>query len=311
MLHNVSNPDIHLLRVFAAVVEAGGFSAAQISLNVAQSTISTQMTDLESRLGMRLCNRGRTGFSLTDDGRVVYEAAQELFRSLGNFTNKVNDRRVGLAGTLRIGYADALIGNSDFKLVEAISLFISDAPDVELEVNTANPLVIEHGVLDGRYHIGIHTFPNHAPGLTYATIFSERQTLYCGEAHPLFEVAETEMKSKDVEQLPYARRTYYGGTLQTGAFRPKNVVANSDTMEALGLLILSGKVIGHLPTKWAEGGRIHGRLRAILENKFSYESNFEVVVKTGAQHTKLVRTFLQELFSLYGGSNMGIKPKRS
>jgi len=311
MLHNLSNPDIHLLRVFVAVVKAGGFSAAQISLNVAQSTISTQMTDLETRLGMRLCNRGRTGFSLTDDGRAVYDAAQELFRSLGNFRTKVNDRRGGLAGTLRIGFADALIGNSDFRLDEAISRFVSVAQDVEFELNTVNPLDIEHGVLDGRYHLGIHTFPNHAPGLTYTTLFSERQTLFCGEGHPLFDIAGSRLKAKEVEQLPFVRRTYYGGTLQTGAFRPKNIVASADSMEALALLILSGKSIGHLPDEWARGSCIRSKLRPLFERKFSYDSQFEAVFKTGAQHTKLVRTFLQEMFTLYGVSHCGIKPKYS
>ncbi len=188
MLHNVSDPDLRLLRVFMTVVEAGGFSAAQISLNVAQSTISTQMTHLETRLGMRLCNRGRTGFSLTDDGRVVCEAARELFRSMSTFRTKVNDRHDGLAGTLQVAFAAALLGNPDFKLDVAISRFVTDAPDVELELKTTNPFDIKHGVLDGRYHAGIHTFPDHAPGLTYTKLFAERQTLYCGAGHPFFEV---------------------------------------------------------------------------------------------------------------------------
>ena len=292
------------------VVEAGGFSAAQISLNVAQSTISTQMTDLETRLGMRLCNRGRTGFSLTDDGRVVYEAARELFRSMSTFRTKVNDRRGGLAGTLQVAFADALLGNPDFKLDVAISRFATEAPDVELELKTANPFDIEHGVLDGRYHAGIHTFPNHAPGLTYTRLFAERQTLYCGEGHPFFEVPDSELKPGEVEQLPFVRRTYYGGTLQTGTFRPRNAVANADSMESLALLVLSGEVIGHLPAEWVRNSCAGPRLRALLEDKFSYDSNFEIVVKTGAQHTRLVQTFLREIFTLYGVGNMGIKPMR-
>ena len=54
MLTNLAEGDIRLLRVFAKVVEAGGFSAAQISLNVSQSTISTHMMALEQRLGVKL-----------------------------------------------------------------------------------------------------------------------------------------------------------------------------------------------------------------------------------------------------------------
>ena len=45
-LHTV---DLKLLRVFAEIVKCGGFSAAQAALNIGHSTISDQMTHLESR----------------------------------------------------------------------------------------------------------------------------------------------------------------------------------------------------------------------------------------------------------------------
>ena len=75
MLTNLSEGDIRLLKVFAKVVEAGGFSAAQIDLNISQSTISTHMTSLEQRLGVRLCERGRSGFHLTERGKLIYQEA--------------------------------------------------------------------------------------------------------------------------------------------------------------------------------------------------------------------------------------------
>ena len=42
--------DLHMLAVFMTVVECGGFAAAQVTLNVGQSTISRQIGDLETRL---------------------------------------------------------------------------------------------------------------------------------------------------------------------------------------------------------------------------------------------------------------------
>ena len=113
---SVSNPDLHLLRVFMAVTESGGFSPAQLVLNVSQSTISTQMADLESRLGMTLCQRGRSGFALTEDGRAVYGAAQELFRSCATFADRVDARRGEVSGDLRVGMADGLLDNPDFPI---------------------------------------------------------------------------------------------------------------------------------------------------------------------------------------------------
>ena len=299
MLHALSAPDIHLLRVFVAVVECGGFSAAQISLNVAQSTISTQMADLETRLGMRLCNRGRAGFSLTDDGRAVYKATKGLFRSIDQFTDQVNTRRGGLTGELRIAFADALVGNPDFLLEQAIRRFRERGSDVVFDLNTVNPLGIEQGVLEGRFHVGIHTFPSHAPGMIYRRLFVEPQALYCGRLHPLFQVAEGDLTPADVEARPYARRAYYGGTLQTGAFRPAVVAASADSMEALLLLILSGEFTGHLPSGWAKAWVRRGEIRPLLADRFSYGSQFEVVFRTGTQLTNLINAFLSDLHGVY------------
>ncbi|MFP3499606.1 LysR family transcriptional regulator, partial [Pseudomonas sp. SIMBA_059] len=56
MLGQVHDPDLHLLRLFVTVVEAGGFSAAQGVLGLSQPTISQRMAQLETRLGYRLCS---------------------------------------------------------------------------------------------------------------------------------------------------------------------------------------------------------------------------------------------------------------
>jgi hypothetical protein len=53
-LAQVSDFDIRLLRIFRAVVECGGFSAAENVLGIGRSAISQQMSDLEQRLGLRL-----------------------------------------------------------------------------------------------------------------------------------------------------------------------------------------------------------------------------------------------------------------
>lgn len=68
-LGQVSDFDIRLLRIFKTIVECGSFSAAESTLGLSRSAISLHMGDLEKRLGMRLCQRGRAGFALTDEGR--------------------------------------------------------------------------------------------------------------------------------------------------------------------------------------------------------------------------------------------------
>src|ERR1700742_1784447 len=105
----LTNPDLNLLRVFVTVVNSGGFSAARTELNVSQPTISMRISDLEARLGMRLCERGRGGFKLTAEGQKVYEASLNLFQSLETFRAGIGAVRGRLVDELHIGFADATV----------------------------------------------------------------------------------------------------------------------------------------------------------------------------------------------------------
>ena len=98
--------DLHLLAVFMTVAQCGGFAAAQVALNVSQSTISRKIGDLERGLGMRLCQRGRAGFHLTDKGRVVYEACEHLSTALESFRTTVGALHGELVGELSIAVID-------------------------------------------------------------------------------------------------------------------------------------------------------------------------------------------------------------
>ena len=138
-----------------------------------------------------------------------------------------------------------------------------------------------------------------APGMVYRRLFVEPQTLYCGRLHPFFDCDEGALTPAEVEARPYARRAYYGGTLQTGAFWPAAVAASADSMEALLVLILSGEFIGHLPSGWAEAWVRRGEIRPLLAKQFSYESQFEVVVRSGSQLTALIEAFLTDLYAVY------------
>jgi len=74
----LSDIDLRLLRVFIAVVEAGGFAKAQETLGISQPAISAQIAKLENRLNLRLCHRGPQGFALTELGEQILLEAQSL-----------------------------------------------------------------------------------------------------------------------------------------------------------------------------------------------------------------------------------------
>jgi DNA-binding transcriptional LysR family regulator len=294
MTPKLNDIDVKLLRVFAALVEAGGFAAAQAQLNVSPSRISTQIADLEARLGMRLCQRGRVGFRLTDKGRAVYEASQRLFAGLEDFRAEVGAMRGRLVGELQIGVVDNTISNPDSRLDDAIARFRGRDNDVHIVMHIAAPSELERAVLDGRLHAAIGAFHHHAAGLAYERLFVEEQTLYCGRRHPLFARPPETLTRADVAAAALCPSRLHGGTKakRPATFRP---AATAYHMEALAVLVLSGRYIGYLPTHYAAPWVERGHMRPLLPRDLAYHSLFEVTTRKGTHRILVVRAFLDDL----------------
>src|SRR3954469_23412050 len=71
--------NLHHLRLFAAVVDHGGFTRAAAALNLSQPAISKSLKELESELQLSLLDRGGKSIRLTEAGKTLYSRARELF----------------------------------------------------------------------------------------------------------------------------------------------------------------------------------------------------------------------------------------
>ncbi|PHN27277.1 hypothetical protein AO240_05465 [Pseudomonas sp. ICMP 460] len=133
-----------------AVVEAGGFSAAQNELNVGLAAISKQISDLEIRIGMRLCTRGREGFALTEEGKWVYQASIELFTSVDSFRDKLSSAQNELIGDLSVGVIDNTVSDVNSPLVAALGKLHSQSPKIRLRLHASQLDEVERGLVEGR-----------------------------------------------------------------------------------------------------------------------------------------------------------------
>ena len=296
--------DLRLLSVFSTVAECGGFSAAQVELNVSQSTISSQMADLEAKLGVRLCERGRAGFRLTDEGRHAYEATQRLFRSLDSFRAEMEAYRGRLAGELHIGTVDSVVTNPQFRLRQAIERFKSRDGKVNLTMHVGEPTEIERAIVDGRYHVGIGGYSNRLSGVDYRPLIRERQYLYCGSNHPLFGHAGNGVGIPDLKAFEFVKRTYVpDAQLPEGG--GMNATALAANMEASAILILSGQFIGFLPEHYATRWVTAGDMRAIRPDVMYYDSQFELLVRKGRPRQLAVELFVEDLVAEFDRPDTG------
>jgi LysR family transcriptional regulator, transcriptional activator for bauABCD operon len=291
MLGSISDIDLRLLRVFMTVVRCGGFAASQAVLNVSQANVSMQMKQLEERLGVRLCHRGRSGFWLTEEGKEVHEASLSLFRSLDEFRTSVAYSSGRIAGRLYISVIDNSIFNADFRLHRAIRRLKEQDSRSEVVLHVVAPNEVEQMVLDGSCDLGIGFFPARRQGLEYQPLFTSRMNLYCGREHPLFDRAPNQLSLETVLAEQHAARGYVSNA-QLPSFERKLLVgASSATVEGLVTLVLSGKYTAYLPDHYAAHWTARDEIRAILPNTIGYTTLYQMVVQKGKKASKL-RTFL-------------------
>lgn len=272
---SLADVDLRLLRVFNAIVQANGFSAAEETLGMTQATISVHMRNLEDRLGVRLCERGRGGFFLTAAGRHVHSAMLDLFGSLQRFHGAVADARGELTGDLTFGTVDAMATNGKLNLDRAMAAFNARAPQVRLFIDIASPQDLARGLLTGRYQVALLPTDQPPAKMESVEVFRERQNLYCGRGHPLFTVADDDLTDDRLAAHPFAGRSYMTEAARCGiAFEQRAVTAH---MEGTLLLLLSRAYVGFLPDHFAAPHEAVGRLRALAADRASFNDTFHIV----------------------------------
>ncbi|GAA3544675.1 LysR family transcriptional regulator [Zobellella aerophila] len=296
-LHDV---DLKLLRVFATIVKCGGFSAAQAALNSGQSTISEQMAHLEARLGVKLCQRGRSGFRLTEQGVAVHEATLRLLSAVENFCMDADVLKQQISGKLNLGIIDSTITDPDSPIPRTTQRFVSRGHDVHLNVYIGSPAELEERVLDGRLHLAVGHFPIHVAGLSYAMLYQEASGLYCGRRHPLHG-----SKAKGAEQLKQigTSRIAVRGYMQNDELELLGVgkaAATVDNIEALAILIISGAYLGFLPVHFAAQWVKTGDMRQLAATQLRLISPFDVITRRGIAPPPILRAFIEDLSACSG-----------
>lgn len=303
-MKQLQDVDLKLLRVFMAIVKCGGFSAAQATLNMSQSSISEQMTNLETRLGMTLCERGRGGFRLTEHGSATYEATRRLLLAVDNFCTETSALKQRISGKLYLGIIDNTISDADSPLTRALRRFVSRGHDVHLEVYIGMPAELEERVLDGRLHIAIGHFPLPVAGLDYSQLYQEPDGLFCSRHSQLF--AANDEQPELFEHIAASHIVARGYLQQRDLqqLQAHKAAATVDNIEAQAMLILSGAYIGFLPSHYASRWVVSGDMRQIAPQRFRSDWPFTAITRKSVPQSAVLRAFLADLLPDRQGSSI-------
>jgi DNA-binding transcriptional LysR family regulator len=300
-LGQLSDMDLRLLRIFKSVVECGGMSAAELELNIGTSTISRHMKDLETRLGLVLCRRGRGGFAVTAEGERIYQETLRLLASLEGFRASVDDIHLRMGGQLEVALFDKTASNPECRVAEAVRLFHDAAPDVGLALHVASMPVIERGLLDGRFHVGVLPAHRKSRSLAYRDLFGETMLLYCGRWHPLFGRAQPGLTWAGLRAHAFAGLGYHSPNMELSHRERLQRKSTGFDQEAIATLVLSGRFLGFLPDHYARAFEAAGAMKPVLAKRFRYECRFVSVMRRSPEPSRPAQLFADCLARAHAG----------
>ncbi|MEO0981499.1 MAG: hydrogen peroxide-inducible genes activator [Pseudomonadota bacterium] len=164
-------PTLRQLAFLAAISETGRYGEAARRLGVSQSAVSAQIDALETRLGVRLLERGRHGATLTPAGDEVVRKARQVLELVGEIEAVAAQRASNLGGLIRLG---ALATLGPYLLPYVTPRLHADYPDLRLFVREAPTVELEGLILDGGLDAALATAPEAATGLVSEILFTER-----------------------------------------------------------------------------------------------------------------------------------------
>lgn len=288
--------DLKLLRVFDAIVTCGGFSAAQALLNIGQPAISEYMTRLEIRLGAKLCERGRSGFRLTEAGIAHHAALRRLLAAIDEYGAQTASLRAGVGGKVHLGIIDNIITDPASPVPRAVRELSSQNPQAHVDLHIAPPNELEALVLNCRLHMAIGNFPHDGAGLAYTALYDELHGLYCGRTSPLHGRA-AEPGGALLRDVRQARIVTRGHLTQPSldAIGAAESAATVDSLEAQAILVMTGAYIGLLPRHYAQRWVESGDLQPLLADSVVLRSPFRLAVRKGGLQPPPVAALIQSL----------------
>jgi DNA-binding transcriptional LysR family regulator len=144
--------NLHHLRLFAAVVEHGGFTKAADALHLSQPAISKSLNELERQLNLTLLDRGGRSVRLTDAGQALYARARELFGVERVAEQELREIRGLKRGVLRIGASTTI---ATYMLPPYLGRFHLRHPGVRIRAASANTRTVLRMLLESRVDVAL------------------------------------------------------------------------------------------------------------------------------------------------------------
>lgn len=284
------------IRIFVAVVRAGGFSLAARQMGLTRSAVSRRVDQMESRLGVRLVTRTTRRFALTEAGAVLFDRCARIAQDIADAERAIREDFGAPRGDLRVNCA-VMIGLK--LIIPRLKGFARAYPHMRVHLDLSDAPLTRG---DTQYDIHIRLGETDDPALVARRLARSRRILCAAPAY----IAEFGRPSS-VEDL--GRHTCLlisglGIDSNTWLFRDGNRV---EKLRVRGTMVfnsgdghyealVAGLGIGRVTEILARADIASQRLIPVLENRHAGDPEPILALYEGGKHTpKKTRAFVEYL----------------
>lgn len=178
----IERPTFQQLAYLVALADHGHFGRAAAACFVSQPGLSSQVRELERRLGATLVERAPRAIRLTPVGREVAERARRVLRDLDDLAEAARADAEGLAGPLHLGVIPTV---APYALPGFVAVMVGAHPAVELHLVEARTEVLLRRLRAGELDVAVLALPLEGDDLDHAELGVDPFLLAVPSAHAL------------------------------------------------------------------------------------------------------------------------------
>ncbi len=191
------NVTLRQLRVFVAVADAGSFTRAGDALGLPQSTVSTQLRELEEGLGLRLFDRHTRMLQLTDAGAEMLPLARKTMADLDAMVGSSAQLKTLARGRVSVAASSV---QAALVLPQVMRGFTERHPGIQIEMFDVAQDEVLSMVLAGAVDFGLGTAFGSHQELGMRSLWTETFFALLPPDHPL--AAKRELNWRDLLKEP-------------------------------------------------------------------------------------------------------------
>lgn len=287
---------IRALKVFCDVITRKSFSKAADDNGITQSAASQTIHQIESHFGVKLLDRSKRPFVMTEEGKVCFDHCVKLVRQFEELESRLSNLHSHSSDTVRVASIYS-VGLSYMK--QFVQRFTELNPQINVQLEYHHPSEVYNLVKSGDADLGLLSYPTATNSVAVIPWREEKMSIVISPDHPL--ASDHEVSLNDLngfDMVGFDQNLRIGQEINrvlANANATPNVVMEFDNIETLKRAIEINAGFSILPQAHVQREVSAGTLTAVTVNDNSLVRPVGIIHRDNIKLGKNTENFIELL----------------